>query len=253
MIDALYVAETGLRAGQVQIDTISNNMANLNTIGFKKGRADFSDLVASSRVNLKGVSRQYSLGNGTEVTRVRHEFASGDLKATENPLDIAIRGDGFLEVLLENGEVAYTRNGALRIDEDGYLGSISGHRFSDLIQIPPDAKTLQINENGIVKVQVDDGELELGEIQLVRFVNSQGLEPFGQGLYLSNDESGSAMYSGAGENGVGVIQQGYLESSNVDLVKELVELVTAQRGYQACSHVVRAADEIMRITNDLAG
>ncbi|WP_020407784.1 flagellar basal-body rod protein FlgG [Hahella ganghwensis] len=256
MIDALYVAETGLQAGQKHIDTISNNMANLNTTAYKKGRIEFRDLVVGREVTSldeTGKRDLVSIGNGTQISRVWKEFQSGDLKATENPLDLAIRGGGFFEVLLENGEVAYTRNGAMKVDEDGYLGTLTGYRFSDMIQIPPDAKELEISQDGTVTAYFDNDSLEIGQIQLAGFMNAQGLDSIGQGIYVANDESGNAIYSDAGENGIGILQQGYLESSNVDLVKELVELVTAQRGYQACSHVIRAADEIMQITNDLRG
>ncbi|WLQ15697.1 flagellar basal-body rod protein FlgG [Hahella aquimaris] len=254
MIDALYVAETGLQAGQKQIETISNNMANLNTIAYKKSRVAFGDLIsrqpATSAAGRKGVN---SVGMGTKVAEVTMQFDSGDLKVTENQLDLAIRGDGFFEVMLENGEYGYTRNGALKIDEDGYLSTLTGLRLSDQIQIPPDAAKMQISTDGVVKVLIGEDVLEVGEIQLAKFINDQALESAGQGLYIPADDAGAPLYSQAGSNGLGMIQQGFLESSNVDLVKELVELVTAQRGYQANSHVIRAADEIMQITNDLRG
>lgn len=255
MIDALYVAETGLHAGQKQIETISNNMANLNTVAFKKSRVEFNDMISRNSVSggLLGEIAN-NVGQGTNVTNILHQFDMGELKATENPLDLAIQGQGFFEVLLENGELAYTRNGSMKLDSEGYLATLSGYRLSDLVQIPSDATRLEITNDGVINVLLSDGEAyEAGQIQLANFMDAQALESVGSGVFLPTDDAGVPMYSNAGDNGIGNIQQGFLETSNVDLVKELVELVTAQRGYQANSQIIRAADEIMRITNDLRG
>lgn len=255
MIDAIYIATSGMKAEQAEIDNISNNLANLNTNAFKKSRVTFEDLMYRNLQNvasdLQAIKNNTSTGLGTAVTAVTKDFSSGDLKATQNPLDIAIQGEGFLEVMLENGEYAYTRNGALRVMEDGMLASIGGERLSASIRIPTDSSSLTIQKDGTVMAQVEGEEVEIGQLELATFVNPVELEALGDGLYLANENSGRALYSSAGENGTGKIQQGFLESSNVDLVEEMMALMVAQRAYEVNSQIVRASDEILRINNNL--
>lgn len=255
MIDAIYIATSGMKAEQAEIDNISNNLANLNTNAFKKSRVTFEDLMyrdlQSVASDLQAIKNNTSTGLGTAVTAVTKDFSSGDLKATQNPLDIAIQGEGFLEVVLENGEYAYTRNGALRVMEDGMLASIGGERLSASIRIPTDSSSLTIQKDGTVMAQVEGEAVEIGQLELATFVNPVELEALGDGLYLANENSGRALYSRAGENGTGKIQQGFLESSNVDLVEEMMALMVAQRAYEVNSQIVRASDEILRINNNL--
>lgn len=257
MIDAFYVAQTGLNAGQKQIDTISNNLANLNTVAFKRSRVEFGDLVSQQPVDqLRGATlKPEQLGLGTSIDSVARQFSEGDLKLTNNPLDLAVKGPGFFEVTLENGDLAYTRGGNFMVDKDGYLATASGHRLADSIQIPPDASKVVIGTDGTVQVSVagQSTPLDVGQIQMVNFNNPDALNALGDNLFAATDESGTPYYSNAGENGLGTIQQGFLEQSNVDLVNELVDLVVAQRSYQANSHVIQAADEIMQTNNKLRG
>lgn len=257
MLDALYIAATGMRAEQTHLDTVSNNLANLNTTSFKKSRVEFSDLLykqstlATSELNnLISDSEQ---GIGTSVSKISKDFGLGELKATQNPLHIAIRGDGFLEVELSNGQTGFTRNGILSIDSEGYLETIDGYRLSKGIQLPPDTSQLTISPEGIVYASFDASAvpMEIGQIELALFVNTQGLKPVGGSLYLESDSSGIPTYVEPGDFGSGEISQGYLESSNVDLVEELLELTLAQRAYEVNSKVIKAADEILKINNSL--
>jgi flagellar basal-body rod protein FlgG len=257
MIDSLYIATTGLHVGQSQIDTISNNLANINTASYKKARVSFEDLMYKQPV---GSVSDFSLldssmkqGAGSGIAKIAKSFESGDLRATENDMDIAIRGNGFIEVELENGMLAYTRNGSLQLSSDGFMQTSDGHALAGHIQIPPDTTKISIDEQGIVSVRTtDDLEFyEVGQIQLANFFNVQGLEPVGGNIYMPTSDSGNAYYSNSGEDGMGEIQQGFIESSNVDLVQELVDLMVAQRGYQVNSQVIQASDEIMKINNSL--
>ena len=257
MIDSLYIAVTGLQSEQSHIDAISNNLANLNTTAYKTSKVSFEDLMYKQPVS---AADQFSLqslgvqsGVGSSVSGIYKIFSSGDLKATENELDIAIRGAGFLEVELANGEVAYTRNGALQVSREGLLKTSDGYVLSDQIQVPPDTVELLIARNGVVEVRAAEDEqfYEIGQIQIANFFNSQGLKPLGSNIYFPTEESGEAYYSTGGENGVGEVQQGFLETSNVDLVSELMELMIAQRGYQVNSQVIQVSDEILRINNSL--
>jgi len=258
MIDALYVATSGLQVSQSQLDTISNNLANLNTVAFKKSRVDFNELVRhepSPDVLMQPIETETEKGTGVGIASVSRLFTGGEMKITENSLDVALKGSGFFEVVLENGETALTRGGALQVDGDGYLSTVSGYKLADMLQLPPDATEVLIAADGVVQVKVADSDepVEVGQIQLANVMNPTGLTALGQNLFLPSEKSGDVFYSNAGENGMGTLQQGFLEMSNVDLITELVDLVVAQRGYQANSHVVRAADEIMKINNSLRG
>lgn len=255
MIDALFIAATGMKAEQAQIDSISNNLANLNTTGFKKSRVGFEDLMYRDMVgeasSLNRMDRQLMAGLGTSVSSVTRDFKPGDLKPTQNPLDVAIDGSGFLEVQLENGEYAYTRKGALKINQDGLLATVDGKALAGRVQIPIEATALKILQDGSVIANVDNEELNVGTIELAMFTNAADLQPLGEGLFIPTEKSGPALYAEAGTHGTGALMQGFLESSNVDLVEEMLSLVVAQRAYEVNSQIVRASDEIMRINNNL--
>lgn len=255
MIDAIFIAATGMKAEQAQIDNISNNLANLNTTSFKKSRMGFEDLmyrdmVAQTSV-LDRMDSPLMAGLGTSISSVTRDFKPGDLKPTQNPLDVAIDGGGFIEVQLDNGEYAYTRKGALKINQDSLLATIDGKPLSGNIQIPTDAKSLKIMQDGSVLANIDNEEIMLGTIELATFTSVGDLQPLGEGLFLPTEKSGPALYAEAGTNGTGGLMQGFLESSNVDLVEEMLSLVIAQRAYEVNSQIVRASDEIMRINNNL--
>lgn len=255
MIDALFIAATGMKAEQTQIDNISNNLANINTNAYKKSRVGFEDLMyremTSETSVIDRMSGQMVAGLGTSVSAVTRDFQAGDLKATQNPMDVAIDGAGFLEIALENGEYAYTRNGALKINQDGFLTTIDGKLLSSNIQIPSDATALKILQNGTVQANIGTEEVEVGRLELASFTNVDNLRPIGEGLFAPTELSGPALYSEPGTNGTGATMQGFLEASNVNLVEEMLSLVVAQRAYEVNSQIVRASDEIMQINNNL--
>lgn len=257
MLDAIYIATSGMQAEQAQIDTISNNLANINTAGYKKSRVSFEDLVYQ-QVSNSAASLDYEQlapmsGMGASLAAITKDFSMGDLKATQNLLDVAIQGAGFFEVDLSNGEKAYTRNGSFKIDSDGMLSTIDGRVLSSAIRIPSDASQLLIRPDGSMAAKVDgnDDLVELGQIDIANFVTPENLEPLGNGLFAATDGSGLPLYSEPGSNGTGELIQGYIETSNVDLVEEMLSLVVAQRAYEMNSQIIRASDEILKINNNL--
>lgn len=258
MLESLYIGATGLNAQKSQIDTISNNLTNVSTPGYKKDRLAFADLLYANNQNtnpLNGAQNMTGVrvGHGALVAASEKDFSQGEFKKTDSALDIAIRGKGFIEVEMGNGERAYTRAGSLRIDTDGYLTTSNGYRLSALIQIPSDAVSMTINNDGEVLVALpDETELmSLGTIDLAAFVNPGALNPLGQNLYMPTQDSGEVYFGTAGENGFGEVEQGYLESSNVSLVEEMTDLVVAQRAYEVNARVIQASDQLMSIINDL--
>lgn len=258
MIESLSIGASGMQAQQTQIDVIANNLANINTMGFKKSRVDFEDLMyremARTRSSLLPTfDHARPVGVGVGVSSTGKVFTSGEVKKTDRSLDLAIQGEGFFEVLLPDNSYAYTRNGAMRIDRNGYLATADGYRLSGLIQVPSDAEDIAIQSDGSVLAQVADQDelVEIGSMDLVRFVNDGGLSPVGDNLYLPSENSGDGYYGIPGEEGFGNVQQGYLEASNVNLVEEMTQLVLAQRAYEINSKVVQAADELLGIVNNL--
>jgi len=255
MSDALYISATGLRAQEEQIDVIANNLSNVNTPGFKKSRVSFEDLmyknIGSSELGIPDATGK--LGLGANVASVVKDFGVGDMKKTDRALDLGIRGDGFFEVSMPDGSLAYTRTGSFRINNEGVLVNNSGYPLSPMIQVPPDAEDLLIKADGTVaaKMPGEDSPVELGQLELAGFVNASGLNAIGDNLYKPTNESGDALYSTPGENGSGLVAQGFLEASNVKLVEELTNLMLAQRAYEINSKVIQAADELMSITNNL--
>ncbi|MFT4824346.1 MAG: flagellar basal-body rod protein FlgG, partial [Cryomorphaceae bacterium] len=250
MMDALYIAATGMHAEQAQLATISNNLANMNTTAFKKSTVVFDDLMyrdsVTSSSSVDQMTNGVMVGMGSGVASINKDFSVGDLRATDNPLDIAIRGLGFIEVDLGNGEFGFTRSGAMKIDSDGYLSTVSGERLSGNIQIPQDASDIFIQANGDVAVRIngEDELLEVGRIELVSFLSPTSLAPSGNNLYLSTEETGAPIFSVPGEDGTGMLAQGFLEGSNVSLVEEMMSLVATQRAYESNSQVIRATDEM---------
>ena len=252
MIDALYIAATGMHAEASQIDAISNNMANLNTPAYKKQSVRFESLMYQPTKSSLNLSPSQPLGLGATASQIVRSFEPGDIRASENELDIAISGKGFFELELPSGALAYTRVGNFKLDKNGFLTTNEGYLLADRIQVPSDAKKIVISESGEVAAKLaDESEQSLGRISLAGFLAEQDLDPLSGGLYTANGRSGSAYYSEPGNNGLGVVRQGYTESSNVDLVEEMLSLTMAQRAYEGNSQVIRAADEMMRINNSL--
>jgi len=260
MLRALHIAATGMEAQSTKIDNISNNLANVNTTGYKRSRADFEDLLyqnlrAAGAANGDGAQAPVGLqvGYGVRTVSSSKQFSQGDFQNTGNPLDIAIEGQGFLQVVQPSGEVAYSRAGNLKIDGEGQLVTNGGFPVEPAIQIPPDATSITIGADGRVTVtQGDTAETtELGQLQLANFINPAGLKSVGRNLYQTTPASGEALVGNPGSDSLGTISQGFLEGSNVNVVEEMIGLIVAQRSYETNSKVIQAADEMLRSTNNL--
>lgn len=263
MNDALHIAATGMQAQQLGLNTIANNLANANTTGFKKARVSFTDLMVREaaavqpKADTEGAQGPLAvvpqLGSGVGVAGVPKVFEPGALKPTGSALDVAVMGDGFLEVSLPDGARAFTRSGSLKVNADGLLVSEGGNVLRPGMTVPANATAIVIDKQGRVQVTVPDrtGAIELGQLELVRFANPSGLLAQGDNLYRASDASGEPMTAKPGEDGMGTVAQGYLESSNVSMVDEMVSLVMAQRAYAANVKVVQAADEMLSLVNGL--
>lgn len=257
MIDALHISESGLRATQKWIDTISNNVANMQTAGFRKSAVNFSDMVRSSPesdpTNGSTGADTTSLGIGTRVSGSTIDFGMGAVQATNSPLDVAIQGNGFLEVERADGTLAYTRLGRLKVTSEGQLVSLNGLALSSDIRVSPDVEALEIQPDGTVRGRVGGTQevLELGQIRLARISNPESMTNLGDGLFATTEASGDATLHIAGTDGVGGLLQGYLEMSNVDLVEEMTSLVLAQRAYQLNARIIQTADQVMETINNL--
>lgn len=252
MLDSLFIAATGMHAEQAQIDTVANNLVNMNTMGFKKSRVAFEALMPQPATQHAAPSNA-ARGMGVSRTDTLLDFTVGSLKQTQGELDLAIQGRGLFEVQMPDGSFAYTRSGAMRIDNDGYLVTANGLPLSAMIQVPSDMEKLLIGVDGRVQMKVQNSEqlTDLGYIQLGHFANEAGLQPSFNNLYLATDASGAVVYSRPGENGAGTVAQGYLEASNVQMIEELTNMMTAQRAYEANSRILQASDEILGIINNL--
>ena len=260
MLRSLWTAATGMQAQALNIDVISNNLANVNTTGFKRSRADFQDLLyetlrvaGSPSSESTEVPTGIQLGHGVRPAAVQKIFIQGGYQHTENELDIAIEGDGFFQILQPNGEVAYTRAGSFKMDSEGRLVTSDGFLMEPEIAVPSDTRAISIGTDGTVSVlQGGSGDsVEIGTIELSRFINPAGLSSIGRNLYLTTDASGDVVTGTAGEDGFGTITQGYLEMSNVSVVDEMVNMITAQRAYEINSKSIQTADDMLQMANSL--
>ncbi len=258
---ALKIAATGMMAQQLRVETISNNLANMNTTAYNARRAEFSDLHYQqvSRAGTINASDGTILPTGVQVglgvrpSAVSIYLAQGALSATGNDLDVAIDGNGFLEVTLPSGEAAFTRDGSLKRSADGLIVTSDGYAVSPEITIPSDASSISINGEGEVYAYFADsaeGEL-LGQFSLIGFANAKGLEALGSNLFSETEASGPPQESTPGQDGLGTLRQGYLEDSSVDAVREVTELIEAQRGYEMNAKVISAADQMMAATTQV--
>lgn len=255
MHSALYVSKTGLAAQDTQLTTISNNLANASTVGYKRDRAVFEDLLYQIERQPGGQSTEQTqlpsglqLGTGVRVVGTQKQFTEGNLQITDQALDVAIDGRGFLQILQPDGNIAYTRNGQLHLNGDGELVTASGLLLQPNIAVPEEASSITIGTDGTVSARIP-GEAEpqvLGNIQLVDFVNPAGLEAAGSNMFLETAASGDPIEGIPGENGMGQLMQGMLESSNVDIVEEMVNMITTQRAYEMNSKVVSTADQMLQ-------
>lgn len=256
MLDAFYVGATGMQAQQAHVDAIANNLANVNTPGFKKTRIAFSDLVVGSMAAAAPLDTgpvAPTVGAGVQVASAEPVFETGDLTKTGDAMDVAIVGDGFLELVMPDGSRAYTRGGTLKVNADGQLSTQAGVPLKPGIAIPDQAQSIAIGADGRVQVRVagQDTPVDVGQLELVRFTHPQGLLAQGGNVYRATEASGEPIGGRAGEDGMGSIAQGMLESSNVKLVDEMANLMVAQRAYEASAKVVQAADEMLGIINGL--
>lgn len=257
MIDSLYIGATGMHAQQLNVDTISNNLANVNTPAYKKSRISFQDLMyrelGKLGIDPANTDMSQRLGSGVGVLQMGKLFQNGELKKTDSPMDIAISGKGFLEVTLPDGSSGYTRSGALQVTPEGLLATADGNPLRQAIHIPTDAKDIVIDSTGKVMVSVpnEKNRIEAGQIELVDFINPAGLSPVGDNLYVATEKAGEPITGTPGSDAFGKISQGYLEASNVKLVEEMVNLVMAQRAYEMGAKIVQASDEMLGISNNL--
>lgn len=261
MIRSFYTAASGMQAQQLNIDTVANNLANVNTTGFKRVRTEFQDLLyqtlrapgtASSLASEYPVGLQ--LGLGSKAVANDRLFMQGDFKQTGNPLDLVIEGSGFFSVLQPNGEQSFTRSGAFHLDRDGNLVTADGLALDPQITIPPDATSISVAPDGTVTV-TQPGQTEaqqVGNLELAQFSNPAGLEALGRNLFAPTAASGDAILGTPGQEGLGSLNQGFLEQSNVSVVEEMVNLILAQRAYEANSQVIRTADSMLNEANQLA-
>lgn len=262
MNNAFYIGATGMHAQQLNVDTIANNLANVNTNGFKKSRVIFSDLMTEafkpiqSDLSLQAPSQLQNAdgsGGGIGVAQLARIFDAGELKRTDAPFDIAIQGRGFLEVTLPDGSSAYMRGGALKINRDGQLATQSGYPLKPGITLPDNVQKLTINSDGRVQISTADRAvpIDIAQLELVRFANPEALTALGGDLYLPTDAAGEATTAKPGEEGAGTLAQGFIEASNVKLIDEMVNLMVAQRAYEASAKLVQTSDDLQGIVNNL--
>ncbi len=257
MYQALEIGATGMRAQQTQIDTIAHNVANVNTAGFRRAVVSFAEVSAALAGNpsadlLQAARSQLLARNAGAMANVSMSSDVGEMKQTGVALDVAIDGTGFLEVVRADGTPAYTRAGALQVNAEGLLATADGSPLAARIAMPPDATAIRIAADGRVFAAVDDtAEMEVGQLELVSFSNLDGLLAAGDNQYVAAPQAGEARAGIPGTEGLGTIRQGYLESSNVQLIDELVSLMLAQRAFEMNSKIVQAADQMMAITNGL--
>ena len=260
MIRALWTAGTGMMAQQLNIDTIANNLSNVNTTGFKKMRMEFQDLLYQTIRSAGSSSYQggmlptgLQVGYGVRPSASTKVFTQGDFLQTDNSLDMVIEGDGFFQVQMPDGSIAYTRNGAFKVDADGRLVTSEGYLLQPEITIPAGTTEINIGSDGTISVVVA-GETEaqqVGNLELAIFMNPSGLNNLGKGLYQQTDASGEPMAATPGTDGAGTVIQGYLEMSNVKVVEEMVNMIVAQRAYEVNSKAIQAADEMLQTANNL--
>ena len=260
-INAMHVAKTGLNAQQVRLQVISNNLANVNTNGFKRDRANFESLLyqiirssgAQTSVDTE-LTSGFSVGTGVNIVNSNKLHSQGSIVSTDNSLDLAIDGGGFFQVLLPDGQVVYTRNGAFSRNNEGILTTNSGFIIQPEIAIPAEATKINVSADGIVSVQIPEQveAQEVGQLQLADFQNRTGLQPIGENFYVETTSSGPPVIENPFAAGFGKIIQGALESSNVNVVQELVDMIETQRAYEVNSKAITSVDEMLRfVSNNL--
>jgi len=260
MMRSLYTAATGMHAQQLSIDTVSNNIANVNTVGYKKQRAEFADLFYQT-MQYAGTSTSATtisptgmeVGSGVRPTAIHKMFTQGNPKETGNKLDVMIQGDGFFQVELPDGRTGYTRNGSFKLDNNGTLTTTDGYRIIPQITIPQDVTQVTIGTDGTITViQGNDTQsINVGQIELADFINPAGLHALGDNNFINTAASGDPVVGAPGANGFGTTRQSFLELSNVQLVEEMTDLITGQRAYETNSKAITTSDEMLSTINQL--
>lgn len=259
-MDALYTAATGMEAQETNIDNVANNLANVNTTGFKKSRIEFEDLVYEQQTTAGSPTSPteespigIEVGKGVRVAGTARDFSRGNMRTTNAPMDVAIEGRGLFQVTLPSGETGYTRAGAFHLNRDGLIVTAEGNPMEPQVTIPPDAIAISISNDGIVAATLPNQPApeQVGTIELAMFQNEAGLRALGGNLFAQTQASGEATTSPPGSDGVGTVAQGFLEESNVNVAEEMVNMILGQRAYEANARVLRTADEMLQQVNSL--
>lgn len=260
MLKSLNTAATGMAAQQTNMDVIANNIANVSTNGFKRSRAEFEDLMYHTQkepgtaTGLNAYSPNgVQTGLGVRTAAIQKDFAGGNAQVTKNPLDLQIEGSGFFQVLTPDGQMAYTRDGAFKKDPTGRVVDKNGNLLQPEITVPPDVAGLEVAANGEVRViqGLNSAPQTIGQIDIVNFVNPAGLKAMGKNLFSQSPSSGQPITARPGLNGTGYLAQGQLETSNVNIVDEMVNMITSQRAYETNSKVIQASDQMLQSINNL--
>ena len=255
MIRSLWISKTGLDAQQMQMDVISNNLANVSTSGFKKSRAVFEDLLYQNLRQAGAQSSQQSqlpsglqLGTGVKPVATERIFTQGNLQQTGNDKDVAIQGQGFFQILLPDGTTAYTRDGSFQVDSQGQLVTASGFPVQPAINVPLNAQSITVGRDGVVSITTPNSTAttQIGQLQLATFINPAGLQAKGENMYVETTASGNANINTPGTNGAGLLTQGYVETSNVNVVEELVSMIQTQRAYEINSKAITTSDQMLQ-------
>jgi flagellar basal-body rod protein FlgG len=254
MIRSLWIAKTGMDAQQTQLDVTANNLANVSTTGFKRGRAVFEDLMYQNLRQSGGQTSDQTrmpsglqLGTGVRIVATERIQTQGNLSKTDNPKDVAINGQGFFQVLMPDGTNAYTRDGSFQTDQNGQLVTSSGYLIQPAITLPQGVTSVTVASDGTVSVIVppSTASVQVGQLQLATFLNAAGLQSNGQNLFTETDASGTPNQTAPGQNGAGTLNQGYVETSNVNMVEELVTMIQTQRAYEINSKVITTSDQML--------
>ena len=255
MINSLWISKTGMQAQQTQLDVISNNMANVSTNGFKRASAVFEDLmyqnlrqVGAADTEQNNLPTGLQIGLGVRTVATSRQFSQGSLQQSGNQLDIAINGQGFLQVALPDGTTGYTRDGSLQVNAEGKLVTSSGLAIAGDITVPAEAQSVTVGSDGVVTAKLPGNATpqQLGNIELASFINPAGLEPKGQNLYTETVASGNPVTGAPGSAGMGTLMQGYVETSNVNVVQELVTMIQTQRAYEMNSKAIQTSDQMLQ-------
>ncbi len=255
MINSLWISKTGMQAQQTQLDVISNNMANVSTNGFKRANAVFEDLmyqnlrqVGAADTEQNNLPTGLQVGLGVRTVATARNFTQGSLQQSGNQLDLAINGSGFIQVAMPDGTTGYTRDGSLQVDGQGQLVTSSGLTVAGGITIPAEAQSITVGKDGVITVKLPGNATpqQVGNIELASFVNPAGLEPLGGNMYAETVASGNPINGAPGTNGMGQLMQGYVETSNVNVVQELVTMIQTQRAYEMNSKAIQTSDQMLQ-------